>query len=76
MEEPSPPTQQQQATREPAVDLTMSFAVARRGVITEFERRYLTALLEAHNGVVARAARASGIDRVFLHKLLKRHGLR
>jgi len=60
----------------PPVDLSVPYAQARREKIADFERRYLTALLQEHNGVVARAARASGIDRVFLHKLLKRHGLR
>jgi DNA-binding NtrC family response regulator len=39
----------------------LPFAVARRRVIEEFERRYVQSVLAEHDGNVAEAARASGI---------------
>jgi len=40
------------------------------------ERTYLARLLELHHDNVAAAARAAGVDRVHLHRLLSRCGLR
>ena len=40
------------------------------------ERRYLEQLLVIHANNVSAAARAAGIDRVHLHRLLARVGLR
>ena len=40
------------------------------------ERTYLERLLELHGDNVAAAARAAGVDRVHLHRLLARCGLR
>jgi transcriptional regulator with PAS, ATPase and Fis domain len=58
------------------IDPTVSYAEARRRALDSFERRYLDALLRHHGGRVASAARAAGIDRVYLYRLLHRHGLR
>lgn len=44
-------------------------AVARASVV----RDYLLALLHAHRGVVSEAARAAGILRETLHRLIRRH---
>ena len=41
-----------------------------------FERRYLTAMLEATGGNISEAARRAGIDRVYLLRLMGRYGLR
>jgi transcriptional regulator with PAS, ATPase and Fis domain len=41
-----------------------------------FERRYLEDLLRAHGERVSAAARAAGVDRVFLYRMLWRAGLR
>jgi two-component system, NtrC family, response regulator GlrR len=58
------------------IDLSQRFPEARRAIIDEFERRYLHALLEAHDGRVVQAAEAAGVHRVQLYRLLRRHNLR
>jgi DNA-binding NtrC family response regulator len=52
-----------------------AFHEAKHRLITEWERAYLQQLLERAEGNVARAARAGGLDRPYLYRLLKRHGL-
>jgi two-component system response regulator GlrR len=59
-----------------AIDVTLPYEVSRRQAIEAFERAFVTALLEHHEGNVARAARAAGVNRGYLHQLLRRHGLR
>ena len=58
------------------IDLKVPFLAAREKVVGAFERRYLETLLRAHKWKVGEAAAAAGIDRVFLWRLLRRHGLR
>jgi two-component system response regulator GlrR len=60
----------------PAIDASLPYEVARQRSLAEFERRYLRALLDAHRGNVSQAARAAGVGRVYIHRLLRRHGLR
>jgi DNA-binding NtrC family response regulator len=56
-------------------DITLSYAEARSRVLDDFERRWLGALLAAHGGNIAGAARAAGMARPYLHRLLQRHGI-
>lgn len=49
---------------------------AKRLSATEFERCYLTRMLENTRGSVSEAARISGIDRTNFRRLLHRHGIR
>jgi two-component system, NtrC family, response regulator GlrR len=58
------------------VDPTIPYAVARRAALDAFERAYAGALLASQGGKVTAAAEAAGLNRVYLHKLLRRHGLR
>ncbi|MBI2897519.1 MAG: sigma 54-dependent Fis family transcriptional regulator [Deltaproteobacteria bacterium] len=58
-----------------AVDARISYAEARHRAQMDFERRYLHALLELHHGNVSGAARAAGIARPYLHRLLRKHGV-
>ncbi len=66
------------ATPHPAaqVDASLPYEVARRQAIDNFERSYVTALLERTKDNVAAAAREAGVNRAYLHRLLRRHGLR
>jgi DNA-binding NtrC family response regulator len=59
-----------------AIDLDMQLQDARKLAVEAFERRYLSGLLERHQGRVAQAATAAGIDRVYMYKLLRRYKLK
>ena len=54
----------------------MPFKVAKEGLVDKFERAYLAALLEQAGGNMSKAARTAGIDRMYLHRLVQKHGLR
>nr|WP_240486649.1 sigma 54-interacting transcriptional regulator [Hyalangium minutum] len=58
-----------------APELDLPFKEAKERLIEGFERDYLKSLLERCEGNVSRASREAGIDRVYLRKLLKKHGL-
>lgn len=49
---------------------------ARDRVLEEFERRFLTEMLEQHDGNVSAVARAADLARSHLYKLLIKHGLK
>jgi two-component system, NtrC family, response regulator GlrR len=57
-------------------DAALPYELARKQAIDDFERLYVTALLERNADNVAAAARAAGVNRAYLHRLLRRHGLR
>ena len=59
-----------------AGDVDMPYSDARQRTLDLFEKRYVEALLEKHDGNVTRAAEAAGLSRVYLYRLLRRHGLR
>lgn len=40
-----------------------------------FEKEYLVSLLKRHQGNISQAARAAGVDRKTIHRLLKKHDL-
>ena len=48
---------------------------ARGEMLEAFEREYIQAVLQKHEGNVSQAARHAEIDRVYLHRLMKKHGL-
>src|SRR5262249_55390855 len=56
----------------PSVDTSKPLKAARE----QWTRTYLEQLLRQHDDNIAAAARAAGIDRVYLYRLLERHGLR
>ena len=51
------------------------FCTAKARVVAEFERHYITDLLQRTSGNVSLAARLAGKDRSRLGKLVKKHGL-
>jgi DNA-binding NtrC family response regulator len=57
-------------------DISVPFKIAKDGAIDTFERGYLTALLEAAGNNMSKAARMAGMDRMYLHRLVQKHGLR
>jgi len=58
------------------IDVGTPFKIAKEALIDDFERAYLAALLAWSGGNMSRAARHAGIDRMYLHRLVQRHGLR
>ena len=51
------------------------FKQAKGKLVERFEKRYLESLLEWSDGNgLSRAARRAGLDRMYLHRLLQRHG--
>ena len=43
--------------------------------MADFERGYVRALLDEHNGNVSAAARAAGIHRNILHRMMARYDI-
>jgi two-component system, NtrC family, response regulator GlrR len=61
---------------EPTIDVDLPLRAVRDRWVRHVERRYLEQLLVVHDNNVSAAARAAGVDRVHLHRLLSRVGLR
>ncbi len=57
------------------IDVATPFKLAKQHVINEFEKRYISKLLSQYDGNISAAARAAGIDRMSIHKMLHRLGL-
>jgi two-component system, NtrC family, response regulator GlrR len=60
----------------PIVDASLPLREAREQWTQELERRYLELLLARHAGNVREAARAAGVDRVYLYRLLWKYDLK
>jgi DNA-binding NtrC family response regulator len=58
------------------VDIRIPFKIAKDASVDAFERAYLGALLESCGGNMSKAARTAGMDRMYLHRLVQKHGLR
>jgi DNA-binding NtrC family response regulator len=52
-----------------------SYHAARDRLLSAFERRYLTRLVQQAGGNMSKAARIAGVDRTTLYRLMERHGL-
>jgi transcriptional regulator with GAF, ATPase, and Fis domain len=59
-----------------SVDIGTPFKIAKDAAVDTFERAYLGALLESAGGNMSKAARMAGMDRMYLHRLVQKHGLR
>ena len=58
------------------VDVSVPLKQARERWVAALERRYLQEVLARHQGNVTAAARAAGVDRIHMYRLLWRNGLR
>ena len=70
---PAPSTEEPPAGADPGA--LLPFSEARDRALSAFERQYLERLLQLPGGRT-QAARAAGINRVYLYRLLVRHGLK
>ena len=61
--------------RTTTAELELPFKEAKERLIEGFERDYLKSLIERCEGNISKASREAGIDRVYLRKLLRKHGL-
>ncbi|HTJ45771.1 MAG TPA: sigma-54 dependent transcriptional regulator [Kofleriaceae bacterium] len=59
----------------PSIDTDQVLAEAKRRAMIDFERAYLTRVLDQTKGNVAEAARRTGVDRSNFRRLLHRHGI-
>jgi DNA-binding NtrC family response regulator len=60
----------------PHLEIGLPLREARERWSSDFERRYLEQLLSRHDGNVRDTARAAGVDRVYLYRLLWKYGLK
>jgi len=58
------------------VDVSIPYKVAKEALIDGFERAYVRAVIDACGGNMTKAARMAGIDRMYLHRLVQKHGSR
>ena len=58
------------------VSVDLPFKAAKEKLVEGFTRDYLDALLERHGGNITHAAKAAGIARAHLHKLVEKYGLK
>jgi DNA-binding NtrC family response regulator len=58
-----------------AFDATLSYRDNKEKWEHEFEKRYLTWLMQRSQGNISRAAREADMDRKYLHKMLKKHAI-
>ena len=57
------------------IGMDAPYHVARDRMVAEFERRYLTALVNRAAVNMSKAARMAGVDRTTLYRLMEKHGL-
>jgi len=57
-------------------DIEVPFKVAKEHLISGFEQKYVTRLLQWSGGRIGTAARKAGVDRMYLYRLMQRYGLR
>lgn len=58
------------------VDIVTNYAEARAQAIDDFERNFIRDLLECNDHNVTQSARSAGMDRVYLHRLMRKHKLK
>jgi two-component system, NtrC family, nitrogen regulation response regulator GlnG len=74
-DDPAAPRPPAPAGATPDEVLDLPFKEAKNQLIETFEREYLTHLLSRHRGNISRAAAEAGIDRNYIHRLVKKYDL-
>ncbi len=64
-----------EAGAEPAESSDMPFKLAKNQLVDHFEKDYIEKLLERNGGNISRAAREAQIERAYLQRLVRKHGL-
>jgi two-component system, NtrC family, response regulator GlrR len=59
-----------------AMDWKLPLTEARKRAVDAFEKQYVEQLVARHQGKVAQAAVDAGVDRVYLYRLMRKHGLK
>jgi len=59
----------------PAVSIDEPFKSLRERWVDHLEREYVRAMLSRHDGNVSAVATASGLDRTYVHRLIRKHEL-
>jgi len=70
------PAKEGRAETPPRTLPDIPYHAAKDAVLADFERHYAAKQLQAHGGNVSSAARAMGVSRQFLHKLISQYGLK
>jgi DNA-binding NtrC family response regulator len=73
--DPAVPARQSGERPGTQADINLPYKEAKDNLVMAFERDYLVALMQRNDGNVSQAGREAGIGRVYLHRLLKKHGL-
>jgi DNA-binding NtrC family response regulator len=61
---------------QPRINLDVTFREGKELLIADFERRYVTALLEWAEGNISKASRKAQMDRMNLYRLIQRYNIR
>ena len=55
--------------------MSMDYHAAREHVLSRFEVDYLSHVVQSSGGNISDAARAAGVDRTTLYRLMEKHGM-
>ena len=69
------PARAEPVTETPGPAAALSYKEAREQLLNGFERTYIRAMLDEHQGNVTHAAKAAGIARKHFHELMNKHAL-
>ncbi|MBI5518184.1 MAG: sigma 54-interacting transcriptional regulator [Deltaproteobacteria bacterium] len=70
-----PPANTTEGEALPSVSLDLPFKDLRERWLNHLEREYVKGLLERHAGNVSAVAQGAGLDRTYVHRLIRKHDL-
>jgi DNA-binding NtrC family response regulator len=74
--DPAPMSQRRGGSTPGIPTIETPFKVAKDELVAGSERRYVSELLRWSGGKVGKAAQKAGIDRMYLYRLMQRHGMK